>query len=123
MSIDMSTKLFTCGRMHKQSLKHKLHQDRTAAIVAAVRKVMQDELSKGACERWFSRLNTELGGGTFSSSESAEVAKAAEPTPVPRVWVPAKPKLTAASRSWRGRVMTLRPGPLISLWLSHVFGV
>ena len=96
MSIDMSTKLFTCGRMHKQSLKHKLHQDRAAAIVAAVCKVMQAELSKGACERWISRLNMELGDRTFSSSESAEVARAAEPPPVPRVWVPAKPKLTAA---------------------------
>ena len=96
MNIDMRTKLFTCGRIHKQSLKHKLHQDRAASIVAAVRKVMQDEFSKGACERWFSRLNMELGCGTFSSSESAEVANAAEPTPVPRVWVPAKPKLTAA---------------------------
>ena len=89
------SKLFVCGRMHKQSMKHKLSRDRANAVASAVRKVMEDELSKGACERWFSRLNAELGCGTFTSSDSVEVAKA-EPVPVPRVWVPARPKLTAA---------------------------
>ena len=89
------SKLFICGRMHKQSMKHKLNRDRANAIVSAVRKVMEDELSKKACERWFSQLNVELGCGTFTSSDMVESAKA-EPIPVPRIWVPARPKLTAA---------------------------
>ena len=90
------SKLFTCGRIHKKSLKQKLRRDRAASIVAVVCKVMREELSHRACERWFYRLNEELGCGTFTSSESMEVVEAGEPIPVPRVWVPAKPKMTAA---------------------------
>ena len=86
--------MYTCGRMHKPR-KQKLTQStaRAKAVVAAVYKAMQEELSSTACERWCSRLNAELGCGVFGPSGGTLEAKAA---PVPRAWVPAKPKLTLA---------------------------
>lgn len=89
------SQLFTCGRIHTKSLKQKLKHDHVNAVVAAVRRIMQDELSKGACERWFLRLNAELGRKTFASSTSTEDVKT-EPIPVPRAWAPSKPRLTMA---------------------------
>lgn len=91
------SKLFTCGRIHNKVLKQKRHRDRADFIVAAVCNVMNSELSKGACDRWFVRLNAELGCEAFASSEPMmKVTNSTEPASVPRVWVPAKPKLTAA---------------------------
>ena len=89
-----SKTMYTCGRMHKPR-KQKLTQStaRAKAVVAAVYKAMQEELSSTACERWCSRLNAELGCGVFGPSGGTLEAKAA---PVPRAWVPAKPKLTLA---------------------------
>eukprot|EP00966_Prymnesium_polylepis_P044983 1042242-Prymnesium_polylepis.1 len=74
---------------------------------------MQDELSKAACERWCSRLNAELGGGTFG------VGGVQEPDPnvvaVPRLWVPAKPKLTLGLLDEFSRASTKETPPQASL--------
>lgn len=88
------SKLFVCGRVHKQQPLKRKDQDRAKAIVAAVRKIMQDELSHAACERWYSRLNAELGRAAFESGDMPVAA--AKPASAPRVWVPAKPLLTTA---------------------------
>ena len=89
-----SKTMYTCGRMHKPRKQKLTHSTaRAKAVVAAVFKAMREELSIAACERWCSRLNTELGFVVFGPSGGALEAKAA---PVPRVWVPAKPKLTLA---------------------------
>lgn len=86
--------IYTCGRVHKQrKLKLHPHGARTNALVDAVYKIMQEELSESACERWCSRLNAELGSGCFKSSD--ETAETRGST-VPHVWVPSKPKITLA---------------------------
>ena len=54
---------------------------------------MLEELSDSACERWCSRLNAELGSGTFKPEDTL---KQQEVTAVPNVWVPSKPKVTLA---------------------------
>ena len=92
--MNCSKTIYTCGRMHKPR-KQKLTQltARAKVVVAAVYKAMQEELSSTACERWCSRLNAELGCGVFGPSGGTLEAQAA---PVPRAWVPAKPKLTLA---------------------------
>ena len=59
----------------------------------AVYKIMQEELSESACERWCSRLNVELGSGCFKSSDKTEQCRG---TTIPRIWVPSKPKITLA---------------------------
>ena len=57
--------------MHKQrKLKLCSPGARAKAMADAVYKIMQEELSESACERWCSRLNTELGPGCFLSSRS-----------------------------------------------------
>lgn len=84
--------IYLCGRVHK-SRKHKLctPNSRAKAIADAVYKIMLEELSDSARRRWCSRLNTELGGAIFDVESLA-----VPPVPVPRVWVPAKPKITLA---------------------------
>eukprot|EP00966_Prymnesium_polylepis_P021897 503309-Prymnesium_polylepis.1 len=57
-------------------------------------KVMKEELGSSACDRWCVRLNTELGSRCFGPHGGAVEAEAAPP--VPRVWVPSKPKLALA---------------------------
>ena len=92
----MSGALYTCGRLHKRH-KHQIHSPsaKVKAVINTVYKLMQEELSEVACERWCSRLNAELGNGIFSPSNNTLDAKP-EVVTVPRVWVPAKPKLTLA---------------------------
>ena len=87
--------MYTCGRIHK-SCKQKLGAPnaQTKAVVDAVYKMMQAELSTTACERWCSRLNAELGLRSFGpGADGVPETRAAK---VPRVWVPAKPKLALA---------------------------
>jgi hypothetical protein len=84
--------MYTCGRMHKPQ-KRKLGVQSTKAVIDTVYKMMQEELSSAACDRWCSRLNAELGYGYFgAASGGMNEAKAK----VPRMWVPSKPKLTLA---------------------------
>jgi hypothetical protein len=92
----MSVKaVYTCGRLHKQR-KQQLSAKSTGvkAVVDAVLKVMREELGSAACDRWCVRLNTELGSKCFGPHGGAAEAEAAPP--VPRVWVPSKPKLALA---------------------------
>ena len=63
-------------------------------MAIAVYNIMREELSDSACERWCSRLNATLGPGTFMSSSKVEADQGC--VEVPRVWVPAKPKITMA---------------------------
>ena len=86
--------MYTCGRMHKQR-KQKLSSSNASvkAVVEAVLKVMEEELGSSACDRWCSRVDAELGFACFG--QSVRTFKA-ETSPVPRVWVPSKPKLTLA---------------------------
>ena len=89
------SQLYTCGRMHKPHKNQRLCSSSAKAktVVDAVLKIMQEELGKGACERWCSRLNAELGDRSFGLGGEERNSKAAL---VPRVWVPAKPKLALA---------------------------
>eukprot|EP00966_Prymnesium_polylepis_P283611 6552422-Prymnesium_polylepis.3 len=64
-------------------------------VVNAVYKLMQEELSRSACEQWCSILNAELGNGGFGPSCGTLDAEP-EVVAVPRTWVPAKPKLVLA---------------------------
>ena len=90
---NMSGTLYTCGRVHKpHKLKLKPHSANANAVIDAVHKIMQEELSQAARERWCSRLDAELGKGTFGPTQTFDVATVA----VPRVWTPAKPKLALA---------------------------
>ena len=91
----MST-LYTCGRMHKSHKRKRCdpHTSRAGTVAIAVYKIMREELSVSACERWCSRLNAELGPGTFSSSCKVDAEQRG--VEVPRVWVPSKPKITMA---------------------------
>lgn len=86
--------IYTCGRMHK-SRKHKLFSQsaRVRAVTDAVYKIMREELGEEECHRWCSRLNSELGCGTFGPSGRTVSESVA---PVPRLWIPPKPKLTLA---------------------------
>jgi hypothetical protein len=84
--------IYTCGRMHKQR-KQKFTASKAKTVITAVSKVMLEELTSTAYERWCSRLNTELGCGTFLQSGGTLEG---QPTPVPRVWVPSKPKIALA---------------------------
>ena len=89
----MSGTLYTCGRVHKpHKLKLKPHSANANAVIDAVHKIMQEELSQAARERWCSRLDAELGKGTFGPTQTLDVATVA----VLRVWMPAKPKLALA---------------------------
>ena len=74
--------------MHKRH-KHQLHSSsaRANAVISTVYRLMQEELSQAACERWCTYLNKELGCATFGPSDISSV---------PLMWVPAKPKLTRA---------------------------
>ena len=86
--------IYTCGRMHKQrKLKLCSPGARAKAMADAVYKIMQEELSESACERWCSRLNVELGPGCFKSSDETVENRGST---VPHVWVPSKPKITLA---------------------------
>ena len=88
--------VYTCGRMHKPR-KNKLHvPSGRASVVAAVARIMKEELSNVACDRWFSRLDAELGSGTFHTADAVEKVSGCEAVPVPRAWMPAKPKLALA---------------------------
>ena len=89
------SQLYTCGRVHKPHKNQRLCSSSAKAktVVDAVLKIMQEELGKGACERWCSRLNAELGDRSFGLGGEERNSKAAA---VPRVWVPAKPKLALA---------------------------
>ena len=91
----MSTNaVYTCGRMHKsRKLKLCKPSANAKAITDAVYKIMNDELSESTRLRWYSRLNAELGSATFKQ-EGLTVETDA--VPVPRVWIPSKPKLTLA---------------------------
>ena len=92
-SSNMSGTLYTCGRVHKpHKLKLKPHSANANAVIDAVHKIMQEELSQAARERWCSRLDAELGKGTFGPTPTLD----ATPIAVPRVWTPAKPKLALA---------------------------
>ena len=92
---DMS--IFTGGKIKKQRLKPAACTIKAQAVVDAVSKVMSDELSSAACERWRSRVNVELGFEVFRADvEEPESDASAENPCVPRVWVPSKPKLTLA---------------------------
>lgn len=87
--------IYTCGRMHK-SHKRKCcdPRARAKAMTITVYKIMREELSDFACERWCSRLNAELGPGTFMSSCKVDADLGG--VEAPRVWVPSKPKITMA---------------------------
>ena len=91
----MSTSaVYTCGRMHKpRKLKLCKPSANAKAITDAIYKIMNDELSESTRLRWCSRLNAELGSATFKQEGlTVEV----DAVPVPRVWIPSKPKLTLA---------------------------
>lgn len=84
--------IYTCGRMHKQR-KQRFTASKARTVIAAVSKVMRDELGGAAYDRWCSRLNTELGCGTFRpGGETPE----GQPVHVPTAWVPPKPKIVLA---------------------------
>jgi len=85
--------LYTCGRVQKPH-KHKLKSPsaNANAVIDAVHKIMQEELSQAAHERWCSRLDAELGKGTFGPTQTLDATTVA----VPRVWTPTKPKLVLA---------------------------
>ena len=85
--------LFTGARVHKHRVKP-MCTAKAKAVVDAVTKLMGDELSTVACERWRSRLNAELGNGLFTAA--VDVVESDDTPPVPRVWVPSKPELTLA---------------------------
>lgn len=91
--------IFTGGKIKKQRLKPAACTIKGQAVVDAVLKVMSDELSPAACERWRSLVNAELGFEAFRAvvqePESDASAESVHVT-VPRVWVPSKPKLTLA---------------------------
>ena len=91
----MSTRaVYTCGRMHKpRKLKLCKPSANAKAIADAINKIMNDELSESTRLRWCSRLNAELGSATFKQEGLTVEADA---VPVPRVWIPSKPKLTLA---------------------------
>ena len=87
--------LYTCGRIHKPNKSQDCSANTKAKTpAAAVYKIMREELSESACERWVPRLDAELGRGTFELGGGAvdEVTN----RPVPQVWVPPKPKITLA---------------------------
>ena len=84
--------IYTCGRMHKQR-KQRFTASKARTVITVVSKVMLDELSGAAYDRWCSRLNTELGCGTFRPSGGTLEG---QPVHVPRLWVPSKPKITLA---------------------------
>ena len=89
----MSHSLYTCGRIYKRH-QIRLPSSNVKTVVNAVYKLMKEELSRSACERWCSILNAELGNGGFGPIGGTLDA---EPeVSVPRVWVPAKPKLALA---------------------------
>eukprot|EP00966_Prymnesium_polylepis_P011133 256015-Prymnesium_polylepis.2 len=76
----------TCGRMHKQrKLKLCSPGARAKAMAGAVYKIMQEELSESACERWCSRLNAELGSGCFKSSDRPDETVENRKSTVPHV--------------------------------------
>ena len=85
--------VYTCGRMHKPR-KLKLGKHNVKATVDAVYKIMKEELSNTSCMRWCARLNAELGSATFK--QEGLTAVEADAVPVPRAWIPSKPKLTLA---------------------------
>ena len=86
--------LYTCGRMHKPNKSKDCSANAKAKKLAAtVYKIMREELSESACERWCSRLDAELGRGTFESTGEATESTG---RPVPQVWVPPKSKITLA---------------------------
>ena len=86
--------VYTCGRLHKQRKPDlSAKSAATRVVVEAVLKVMREELGSAACDRWRARLNAELGSKCFGPHGGAEEATVA---PVPRVWVPSKPKLALA---------------------------
>lgn len=87
----MNHSLYTCGRIHKRHLP----SSNVKTVVDAVYKLMQEELSRTACERWCSVLNAELGNRDFDPSGGTLDAEP-EVVAVPRTWVPAKPKLVSA---------------------------
>lgn len=91
----MSVKaVYTCGRLHKQRKQTFSAKNKgTKAVVDAVFKVMREELGVAACERWCARLNAELGAKCFGPHGGVDDAEVA---PVPRAWVPSKPKLALA---------------------------
>lgn len=93
--------LLTTGRLQKARLKPATLTVKAKAVVDAVAKVMKEELSPSACERWRLCLNTELGMETFVAFEAGSESDSPQPSVpsvpnVPNVWVPSKPKLTIA---------------------------
>ena len=120
MSSRANSKLYTCGRMHKPR-KHKLplhvQSARSNAVISAVTRLMKEELGEVACTRWCSRLNTELGCETFGCEPRVEEGGssgdgegeadgwlAGAALPVPRAWVPSKPKIAMALLDQLARV-------------------
>lgn len=88
--------LLATGRVQKTRLKPATWTVKAKEVIDAVTKVMNDELSPSACERWRSCLNAELGMETFKAFEEGSESDISQPPSVPRVWVPSKPKLTMA---------------------------
>ena len=111
MSRSTASKLYTCGRMHKARRKPTLlhaQSARTNAVIGAVTRLMKEELGEVACTRWCSRLNTDLGCETFGEARVVDGGSSGDgdgetdgwpagpALPVPRAWVPSKPKIAMA---------------------------
>ena len=87
--------IYTCGRMQKRrALKHYKKCSGDNAIITVFTRIMQDELGKEALEKVIARLADELDCSKFSSNDARVVQKRI--SPVPHVWIPAKPKVTIA---------------------------
>ena len=89
--------LYMVGRIQKPRLKSTKCTTNAKAVIDAVAKVLSDELSPAACERWRARLNAELGVDAFQAAVDGSDSDSAQRLSVPRVWVPSKPKITWAA--------------------------